>query len=153
MLQKLDLVLVGRTLLSNYLIHFSGDGWGCAPSLLFGLRPPSPGVCSLYGRVMVFIVGLMATFFRRSYANNTHLPEMLLSEPQSPLQAAVDLQCCLRLPTQASLAPSLMRSQLPSLGPGAHSISFVLPKGLCFPSSGEILESNSTDLQSQMPWG
>ena len=54
MLQKLDLVLVGRTLLSKYLIQFSGDGQGCAPSLLFGLRQPSPGVCSLYGRVMVF---------------------------------------------------------------------------------------------------
>ena len=62
---------------------------------MFGLRQPSPGVCSLYGRVIVY---LMATSFRRAYANNTHLPEMLLSVPRSPLQAIVDLHCFQRLP-------------------------------------------------------
>ena len=28
-----------RALLSKPLIHFSVDGWGCVPSLLFDLRP------------------------------------------------------------------------------------------------------------------
>ena len=38
---KLDLVLMGRAILSKSLIQFSVHGWGCVPSLLFGLRPNS----------------------------------------------------------------------------------------------------------------
>ena len=38
MREKLDLVLMGWTLLSKSLIQFSVDGWGCVPSLLFDLR-------------------------------------------------------------------------------------------------------------------
>ena len=30
---------MGRAMLSKSLIQFSLDGWGCIPSLLFGLRP------------------------------------------------------------------------------------------------------------------
>ena len=37
--RKLGLVLMGRAMLSKSLIQFSVDGWGCVPSLLFGLRP------------------------------------------------------------------------------------------------------------------
>ena len=36
---NLDLVLMGRAMLSKSLIQFSLHGWGCVPSLLFGLRP------------------------------------------------------------------------------------------------------------------
>ena len=36
---KLDLVLMGRAMLSKYLIQFSVDGCGCVPSLFFELRP------------------------------------------------------------------------------------------------------------------
>ena len=36
---KLGLVLVDRAMLSKSLIQFSVDGCGCAPSLLFDLRP------------------------------------------------------------------------------------------------------------------
>ena len=32
---KLDLVLMGRAMLSKSLIQFSVDGWNCVPSLLF----------------------------------------------------------------------------------------------------------------------
>ena len=35
----LGLVLMGQAMLSKSLIQFSVDGWGCVPSLLFGLRP------------------------------------------------------------------------------------------------------------------
>ena len=35
---KLGLFLMGRTMLSKYLIQFSLDGRGCVPSLLFDLR-------------------------------------------------------------------------------------------------------------------
>ena len=30
---------MGRAMLSKSLIQFSVDGWGCVPSLLFGMRP------------------------------------------------------------------------------------------------------------------
>ena len=36
---KLSLALMGRAMLSKSWIQFSADGWGCVPSLLFGLRP------------------------------------------------------------------------------------------------------------------
>ena len=32
---KLDLVLMGKAMLSKYLIQFSVDGWSCVSSLLF----------------------------------------------------------------------------------------------------------------------
>ena len=35
--EKLGLILIGRA--SKSLIQFSVDGWGCAPSQLFDLRP------------------------------------------------------------------------------------------------------------------
>ena len=40
---KLDLVQMGRAMLSKSLIQFSADGWGCVPSLLFYLRPTYAG--------------------------------------------------------------------------------------------------------------
>ena len=40
---KLDLVLMGGTMLHKYLIQFSVDGRGCVPSLLFDLRPDYGG--------------------------------------------------------------------------------------------------------------
>ena len=39
---------MGRAILGKSLIQFSVDGWGCVPSLLFGLR-------SNYGRVKVLL--------------------------------------------------------------------------------------------------
>ena len=44
MWDKLGLVLVGKAMPSKCLIQFSVDGWGCIPSLLFGLRPNFSGV-------------------------------------------------------------------------------------------------------------
>ena len=44
-------------MLSKSLIHFSFDGRGCVPSLLFGLRP-----------TMVGVMRVMATSFRRTCA-------------------------------------------------------------------------------------
>ena len=40
---KLDLVLMGKAMLSKYLIQISVDGCGCVPSLLFDLRPNYSG--------------------------------------------------------------------------------------------------------------
>ena len=36
---NLGLVLTGGAVLSKFLNQFSVDGWGCVPSLLFGLTP------------------------------------------------------------------------------------------------------------------
>ena len=41
---KLDLVLMGRVMLSKPLIQFSVEGPGCVPSLLLDLRPNYGGV-------------------------------------------------------------------------------------------------------------
>ena len=41
---KLDLVLIGKAMLSKSLIQFSVDGQGCVPSLLFDLRSNFGGV-------------------------------------------------------------------------------------------------------------
>ena len=48
---NLAFALVGKALLSKTLIQLSVDGWGGTPSLLFGLRQPSPGVYRFYSRV------------------------------------------------------------------------------------------------------
>ena len=37
--EKLGLLLMGGAVLCKSLIQFSVDEWGCAPSLLFDLRP------------------------------------------------------------------------------------------------------------------
>ena len=58
---KLVLALVGRATLPESLIQFSAGGWGCAPSLLFGRRWPSPGACSLYDGATGSMVRLTAT--------------------------------------------------------------------------------------------
>ena len=69
-------------MLSKSLIKISADEWGCASSLLvFGLRPPSPGVTGS-------MVGLKVTF-RRTYAN-VCLPGLLLPVCLSLKQATVD---------------------------------------------------------------
>ena len=36
---KQGLALVSRAILTKSLLQLSADGWGCVPSLLFGLRP------------------------------------------------------------------------------------------------------------------
>ena len=38
-LWKLGLFLMGGAMLSKFSMQFSVGGWGCVPSLLFGLRP------------------------------------------------------------------------------------------------------------------
>ena len=52
---ELGLALVGKAMLSKYLIQFSADGWGCVPSLLFDLGPN-----------YVEVMKIMVTSFKRS---------------------------------------------------------------------------------------
>ena len=62
---KLGLILIGRAMFSKSLIQFSVDGWGCIPSLLFGLRPnclpkPPPEIPRYSQRSLTqFLVGTL----------------------------------------------------------------------------------------------
>ena len=56
---KLGLVMMGRAMLSKWLIQFSVDGWGCV------LVP-----CYLtWGQTTVEVMKIMVTSFKRSHAN------------------------------------------------------------------------------------
>ena len=114
---KLGLALIGRTMLSKSLIQFSTDGWGCVPSLLFGLRPN-------YG-------GVIVTSFKRAYAS----------------MPCGSQDCCTQCPwmwtpplletpghSQATLAQSHVGLLLLSLGSGVHKVLFLPSKSL-FPHS------------------
>ena len=54
---QLCLVLMGGAMLSKSLIQFSVDGWHCVPSLLF-----------TRGQIMVEVMKITATSFKRSHA-------------------------------------------------------------------------------------
>ena len=90
-------------MLSKSLIQFSVDGRGCIPSLLFDLSP-----------IMVEVMKIMATFFKRSPARTATL--------SAPNPAAGHHQPTPLLETpghsQASLGQSLVGSLL--LSPGAQ---------------------------------
>ena len=55
---KLGLVLMGRAMLSKTLIQFYVDRWRCVPSQLF-----------TWGQIMVEVITIMATSFKRSHAH------------------------------------------------------------------------------------
>ena len=82
--RKLGLALVGRAMFFNP--SFCG---GCAPSLQFGLRRPSPGVYSLCGRASASVVVLMVTSCMRVYANVPCPSGLLLPVPLTMWQATV----------------------------------------------------------------
>ena len=65
---------------------------------LFGLRWPSPGVDSLYGRASASVVVLMVTSSMRLYANMPRLSGLLLPVPLTMWQATVDPCLRRRLP-------------------------------------------------------
>ena len=102
---KLGLVLVGEAMLSKSLIQFSTDGWGCVPSLYFGLKPH-------YGR--------------GNGGNGNFLQKNLYRTPKTFVVSAPDLEAGHWGPTlppgtlehsQASLAQSLVGTLL--LFPGS----------------------------------
>ena len=71
-------------MLSKHFTQFSVDGWGCVPSLLFGLRPR-------YGRGN-------GDLLQKDLCQNTpQLPGPLYSVLQTPQQAIVNLHLLRRL--------------------------------------------------------
>ena len=70
--RKLNLVLMGRAMLSKSLIQFSVDGWSFVPSLLF-----------IWDKTMVEVMKIMVTSFKRSHATTATLtcPQTCSSPP------------------------------------------------------------------------
>ena len=59
---KTDFALMGKAMLNKSLIQFSVDGWSCVPSLLF-----------TWDQIMVEVMKIMVTSFKRSHACTTAL--------------------------------------------------------------------------------
>ena len=96
-------------------------------------------------------MAVMATSFKRTYASTLQLPGLLYAVPLTPWQATVthtfagDSQH-----SQVSLAQSPVGSLLLSSASWCTQ-GFVVPSKS--PSHVEVLKSNPTSLQSQIPWG
>ena len=121
--RTLSLVLMGGVMISKSLIQFSVDGWGCVPSLLFGLKPN-------YGR---------------GNGSNGDLLQKALGQHrciQSPWAWGRPLW------THTSAGDSWTLTVKSSsvlwghcfflLGPGVHKVWSVPPR-VCFPSPVEVL--------------
>ena len=106
-----------------------------SPYQKFGMRP----------KYVQWVKAVMATSPRGLR------PALLYSvplTPQRPLQTHASTQDSWTL--TGSLSRSLVGSLL--LSPGAYMLWF-MPCRVCFPSPVEVLQSNPTGLQSQIPWG
>ena len=132
---KLDLVLMSGAMLSKSLIRLSIDGWGCVPSLLFGLRPNYCRGNNINGDLL-----------------QKDLLVLLYSVPLTPQQATVDPHLCRRL-----LDTLTGKSGSVSCGDTApfswllvHTRFYLCPPRVCFPSPVEVLSSNPTGFQNQL---
>ena len=96
---KLGLTLVGRDMLSKSLVQFSVDGKSCTctsppppqPSLLSGLRQPSPGVYRIYDRAN-------GNLLQENLCQHAAPPKIAVASAADPVQATVDPQFCQGLP-------------------------------------------------------
>ena len=95
---------------------------------------------------MAGIMEEMVTFLKRTYVRT-----VVFSGPD-PMTGHCHLTTLLVTPghSQVSLAQSLVGSLL--FSSGAHKVFLCLPR-VFFPSPMEVLQSNSTGIQSQIPWG
>ena len=124
---------MGVATLSQSLLQFSVDGWGCVLSLLF-----------TWGQTMVEVMKIMVTSFKRSHAGTA-----TLSAPTLP-QATTDP--CLRwrlldIHGQVWVSP-LWGHCFFLLGPGVHKVLFVPFKSLfpqsCVSSGGSMVRLMAT---------
>ena len=114
------LVLMGRAILSKFLIQFSVDGWGCVPSLLFDLRPNYGGDNE----------DNEDNFLQK-------VPWALMYSVPPTLQQATTFPCLRQrlLDTHGQVWVSLLWGHCSFLqGPGAHKVLFV-PSQSLFPQS------------------
>ena len=125
------------TMISKYLIQSYVDGWGCVSSLLFGLRPN-------YGRDRDH-GGLLQKNLCTYSCIQCLWP---CSRPLLTLVSARDSWSLTEKSGSVSCGDTLPFSWL------VVSTRFCLhPPWVYLPSPVEVLKSNSTGLQSQIPWG
>ena len=112
--------MMGRAMLSKYLIQFSIEGWGYIPSMLFDLRPNYGGGNEDNGDL------LQKVPCRHCYTQC----------PQTLQQATTDPHLCQRLlDTDRQVWVSLLWGDCSFLlGPGAYKVLFV-PSQSLFPQS------------------
>ena len=101
-------------MLQKSLIHFSVDGWGCVPSLLFDLRPNYGGGNEDNGDLL----------------QKVPMYPLLHSVPPTLQQPTADPHLCWRLlDTHGQVWVSLLWGHCSFLlGPGAQSLVFALPE-------------------------
>ena len=92
---ELGLALVGKAMLNKSLIQFSADGWGCVPSLEFGLR-------SNHGR------------------SKGNLLQKDLCQHVSPPRTAADYLTCLKKPVCRSRSKPTWTADRFQIGKGVH---------------------------------
>ena len=103
-------------MLSKSLIQFSTDGWSCVPSLLF-----------TWSQIMVEVMKIMATSFKRSYACTATLSAPTLQQPPLTHASAGDVDT----PRQVWFSLFLGHCSF-LLGPGAHKF-LLCPIRVYFP--------------------
>ena len=134
---KLDLVLLGKAVLSKSLIQFSFDGWSCVPSLLFTWGQTMLVKKTLYhlshqgSQTMVEAMKILGTSFKRSHACTA-----TLSAPNTAAGHHWPHRLHWRLlDTHRQVCVSLLWVHSSFLlGPGAYKVLFLPSKNL-FPSS------------------
>ena len=115
-------------MLSNSLIMFSADGWGCVPSLFFDLRPNYGGGNEDNGDCLHKILCITAALNAPTLPADHCWPTLPLETPGH---------------SQAILGQSPGSLLLFLLGPGAHKVLFVPSKCLfpqfCVSSGGSMV--------------
>ena len=106
---------MGGAVLSQSLLQFSVDGWGCVLSLLF-----------TWGQTMVEVMKIMVTSFKRSHAGTA-----TLGGPDLQQVTADPCFCQRLLDTYGQVWVSLLWSHCSFLlDPGTHKVLFVPSKRL-----------------------
>ena len=105
-------------MLSESLIQFPVDGWGCVPSLLFDLRPIYGGGNEDNGDLLQKVLCMHCALSAPSPAASHHEPTLHRKLLDTHWQVWVSL-----LWDHCSFL----------LGPGVHKVLFV-PSSICFPS-------------------
>lgn len=130
---KLGLPLLGRAILSKSLYKFSARRCGCDPSLQFGPRQPSPGICSRYGRAIGYGKA-NGNLFEEDLCQHAGPPRTAAAIAPDPVAGP---HLCKRLPNihrQFWLSLLCSHCSFP-LGSDVHRVLFGPSKSLCLPQS------------------
>ena len=130
-------VLMGRAMLSKSLMQFSINWHACVPFLLFGLRPN-------YSRGNVSNGNLLQKDFFLHFFIQCPWPR---SRPLLTHASAGDSWTLTGKSGSVSCGVTAPFSWVL-----VHTRFCLCPRRVCFPSSVEVLLSNPTGLQSQIPW-